>query len=488
MRLLELSKLKFVYFLVLLVSLVSNLLALLMVSEQELLKGDSPQYVRMAHNFVNNQVLSLEDHTDPEKPRYPTLARMPGFPFVLALINIVFGNSIWNYVYFNFVCLTLTCLIITRAVFQWAGKGPALISGLLCATHHTYLFMATSIESEVSTNLLILIILILIKLLPSSQNILTAITTGSVIGLGMLYREPVVMVTVVGFFVLVIQFRVWNRQSIRQFIVASVCLVTFYSIWPIRNYYLSGEFIPVTLFAKGCGINVKSLQDHGFTGLDLTPEFWLKDYNTEIKVMQRISLKTNYQYYVLSGNLEKSRLDISPKKLLIDVDQFYPDEYSKQVNEDHELLPTIKNELIYLRYCQNITKLINEKTTPFEFKLKLTFKRIALLYAANDQMPYSKIKFGNMIHRLYQVRWYCCELPFAILGITISLRRCLINPHLQLIIIYSVIVLISLHVESRYGMLPILFLKAYAAFGIYEFWRFLIKCYFESTVSEVKPV
>jgi len=223
--------------------------------EKYLLNGDGWQYFNLARNLVDRHVFSLENH-GPGVPNYPTMARLPGYPATLGAIRVVFGDSPWNGAIFNLVCHLLTCLAITRIASRSLGFYPALVAGLLCATHVPSLYQATTLMSESSTNLIIIGMIGLYGMFRSSRGVMPLIVTGLLSGLASLYREPVFAILACGMFAFGIDFESGVRAVVKKGAVVLAFALLAYSPWIVRNYRVSGEFVPLTLFADGGGIDV----------------------------------------------------------------------------------------------------------------------------------------------------------------------------------------------------------------------------------------
>lgn len=105
--------------------------------------------------------------------------------------------------------------------------------------------------------------------------------------------------------------------------------------------------------------------------------------------------------------------------------------------------------------------------TSFGQQLKYYLRKTILLYSAGDTSPYNTWKYGYYSHKLVQVRWYLIEIPLMMLGLAVALKRGQYRPELLFVILYTMVVVLMMHIEIRYALLPILYLKMFTALGVW---------------------
>lgn len=427
-----------------------------------LMIGDSAQYARMAANLFNHQVLSLENH-EADKPFYPTIARMPGYPFLLGAINQLVGESDWNILVLNLTAYLMSCLIITIMAHQLFGFFPAVITAILTTSHFSSLYYAMTGLSESSANFLIIGLILIYQIHKKSNRIRTLALMGLVSGVAGLYREPVLPILVIGFITFGVDWNSSFRMNIQKVVVFGFCMLAGYSPWIYRNYRLSNQFIPVTIYGKGVNY-VRIFQDHGDLSLLFTLSDWKKVIELDKALMSIVNHKTGYPYQILFGNPEKQQ-PTTNTSLIPDLDKYFPNEMYEYLANDPLMAPTIKCELLYCNFMINATKPMT-RNIPYSRKAKNTLIRLFHLYSCNDMTQYSSVN-RNYIHKLMQFRWYCLECPLALIGMICGLTHKKSLPYLAFIMLYSILIISKMHIEPRYAYLPILFIKIFMGYGLY---------------------
>lgn len=449
---------------ILILAVACSLIAYKSAHDSNLWSGDSNGYARMANNLVQHGVISLENH-DQSRPFYSTMARLPGFPAALAATQIILGKSAWNYAVLNLAAWVITVILISNISLELFGFRPALLTGILASTYTTALFQATSILPEITTNMLIIIILTIYYKSRDITGIHKLCFIGIISGLAAFYREPVAPTLMIGLLTLGTNWQNRIKLNLKRLFIIGLMMSLTYTPWIVRNYRLSGKFIPVTIYASGGGTNTKALQDNGKFGLLLPLDFWEQNMNSEYYMLDMISKRVGYRYFILSGNLEDRFINASRDDLVFDPADYFPDELADRLVNDQQMQPTIKVELIFLEICKRFTRSI-AKDFFVKRSLKLFAYRLFLLYSLNDTTPWTHWRYGKLIHRLNQVRWYLIEIPLIFLGIAINLKQNCGKRIFLFVFFYSLLVILNMPVEARYGILPVTLLKIQAGVGL----------------------
>ncbi|MEI7923361.1 MAG: hypothetical protein WCJ40_15740 [Planctomycetota bacterium] len=425
---------------------------------------DSPDYMRMAENFINHQVLSLESHAE-GKPFYPTIARMPGYPVLLGLINLAFGRSEWNIPVLNLTSYLMSCLIISIMAHRLFGFIPAVMTSILTTSHFSSIYYTLTGMSESSANFIVVGLIFIYQIFKGSHGIKALAMIGMATGVAGLYREPLLPVLMIGFVTFGLDWNFSFRRNVRKVALFVAFALTAYSPWIYRNYRLSNQFIPVTIYGKGTnGIRLFQDLDRISLMLDLTD--WKKIGQLEFALLNIINEKIGYRYHVLFGNRE-NQVIIKDTDLVSDIEKYFPDELYETLANGPDLAPTIKCEILFRRYMSNVTKPL-EANVLLSHKAKKTVKRLGHLYSCNDMSNYSSFRYGYYSHKFMQIRWYLFECPLALIGLIYGLRNKNTMPFLAFILLYTTLFMVKMHIEPRYGYLPILFIKIFTGYGLYR--------------------
>jgi hypothetical protein len=445
-------------------------IAICFSDRKPLMIGDSDQYARMADNLINHQVLSLENHAE-GKPFYPTIARMPGYPVLLGILKLAFGSSGWNIPILNLTAYLMSCLIISRFALAIFGLIPAVMTAILTTSHFSSIYYALTGLSESTTNFIIIGLFFIYQMHKESENMKTFVLLGIVSGIAGLYREPVLPTLVIGFITMGIEWSSSFRTNFKRLALFVMCILVAYSPWIYRNFNLSNQFIPVTIFGKVSNSPIRIWQDNGDIGLLLTPKDWDKVIEVEKALFSIINQKTGYAYAILYGNPENQQPITNPA-LIPDLDKYFPNEVYDLIASDPKMAPTIKCEILFYKFIENATK-SQIKHESITRKFKTNFVRLSHLYSCNDMSHHSYLN-NYYTHKLMQARWYGIECPLSIIGIAYGLTNRKTLPFLAFILLYTILVVSKMHIEPRYAYLPILFIKIFTGHGLYILAKFII--------------
>jgi 4-amino-4-deoxy-L-arabinose transferase-like glycosyltransferase len=438
-------------------------LAIYFSYRKPLMIGDSDQYARMADNLINHQVLSLENHAE-GKPFYPTIARMPGYPVLLGILKLAFGDSGWNIPILNLTAYLMSCLIISRFALGLFGFIPAAMTAIFTTSHFSSIYYAMTGLSESTTNFIIIGLFFIYQMYKESESMRTLAFIGMITGIAGLYREPVLPILVIGFITIGIEWNSSFRTNSKRLALFLACMLAAYSPWIYRNYNLSNQFIPVTIFGKVSNSPIRIWQDNGDITLLLTSKDWDKVIEVEEALFSIINQKTGYPYAILYGNPENQQPVTNPA-LIPDLKKYFPYETFDLIASDPKMAPTIKCEILFYKFIGNATK-SQIKHVSLSRRLKTNFVRLCHLYSCNDMSQHSSIK-PYYTHKLMQFRWYCIEFPLAIIGMAYGLTNKKTLPFLAFILLYTILIVSKMHIEPRYAYLPILFIKMFIGYGLY---------------------
>jgi len=128
--------------------------------------GDSPGYMLLAKNLVENSVFSFDDKI----PFHPTNFRTPGYPLFLALIYFIF-HSFVPAIFFGALISAFAAPLIYLIAKEIFSESTAFAVGILTALEPMGLFLGVSILTEgVFTSCLFLMVYFFIKYLKTDKN------------------------------------------------------------------------------------------------------------------------------------------------------------------------------------------------------------------------------------------------------------------------------------------------------------------------------
>lgn len=232
----------------------------------------------------------------------PTVYRGPFYPafiaFVLSLTSGWFPGGVWLG---QSVLFGLTCVFIFLLARKLWNKSVALIAAYLCAVYPILLWMVPRMWNE------ILLSFLLVTLIYFNISLIKEPSKGKAVAMGVLLG--CLTLTKAVYFPLVLILPLLLLWLLSRKIIAEAALVVLTALlcimpWSIRNYSLSGKFIPVHV---GLGGNLKrgNLVVREFWKNPLSYSFLFKDTQKEMDVFK------------LDEEGNRLRKDLSSEKLML---------------------------------------------------------------------------------------------------------------------------------------------------------------------------
>ena len=215
-----------------------------------LISGDAEGYWELAGKVAAGEAYSIYD-----PPR--RLLRMPGFPILLAIPRLIFGDTPIAARLLLVLVGTLACGLTYWLGYELAGHAVGLLAAAYTAVSPTMALFSVLFLSETAFAAAMLASLIAAaKLLQQREqsDVLNQRTVGLAVAVGILaglatYMRPTWLLVAPG---LAFLFLVSNRAALRsRLIVAGIICVSLaltMAPWTIRNASITGHLIPTTLW------------------------------------------------------------------------------------------------------------------------------------------------------------------------------------------------------------------------------------------------
>ena len=215
-----------------------------------LISGDAEGYWELAGKLAAGEAYSIY-----EPPR--RLLRMPGFPALLAIPRLVFGDTPVAARLLLVLVGTLACGLTYWLGYELAGNAVGLLAAAYTAVSPTMALFSVLFLSETAFAAAMLASLIAAaKLLQerhrtdelNQSTVRYAAAVGTLAGLAT-YMRPTWLLVAPG---LALLFLVSSRAAVRSRVIVAgiICFTLALTLapWTIRNALLTGHFIPTTLW------------------------------------------------------------------------------------------------------------------------------------------------------------------------------------------------------------------------------------------------
>lgn len=206
----------------------------------------------------------------------PTLMREPGYPLFLAGVFALLGYGIEAARLANFALAGLAAFLVMRlAGVAGLGRGAAALAAAIFLLHPGTFIAAARGGFEMFFAFLLLLFLLALHRATQAGAAKHYLLAGFLLGLVVLTRNTVVLFPIValGYLLLIAPAAAERIQYCIRFAALLVVMALVVSPWAVRNYMVTGEFIPTTTvqgIAAHSGLHIcRGLSfDHGVQELD----------------------------------------------------------------------------------------------------------------------------------------------------------------------------------------------------------------------------
>lgn len=176
-----------------------------------------------------------------------TLMREPGYPILLAGIFMVFGKNFAMVKLANMIMALAVAYLMTRIARKLSGSRLLILGSPLLFLFHPETLIAESRGGiEILFTLVLTLFILTLYRAVKSKRWWDYLVSGGVLGLAVLVRSTPILFPFVllGYFLL---FERGENQKVavfQKFIVMAIAMFLVLSPWIIRNYSLTGKFVP----------------------------------------------------------------------------------------------------------------------------------------------------------------------------------------------------------------------------------------------------
>jgi len=176
-----------------------------------------------------------------------TLMREPGYPMLLAGIFMVFGKNFAVVKLANMILALAVAYLMTRIARKLSGSRLLILGSPLLFLFHPETLIAESRGGiEILFTLMLTLFVLTLYRAVGSKRWWDYLVSGVVLGLAVLVRStPILFPFVLLGYLLLFERRENQKVAVfRNFIVMAIAMFIVLSPWIIRNYSLTGKFVP----------------------------------------------------------------------------------------------------------------------------------------------------------------------------------------------------------------------------------------------------
>jgi 4-amino-4-deoxy-L-arabinose transferase-like glycosyltransferase len=211
----------------------------------ELVSGPSDGWAEIAENIVQGNGFVYQLGTQPTATT-GYLTREPVYALFLASILAVFGSLEPYMMLLQCLINALTCFVLYFVVRKSFGRDAAMIA---CFGYALYPFASWYVPRIAYETLLgFLVTLMVLGLVDLFENLSfrRSVGFGLLLGITILCKGTYLLLPFALIPALMIRFGIWNSRAIKCWVTIVFVVISLLTPWVIRNYAVSGQFIPVT--------------------------------------------------------------------------------------------------------------------------------------------------------------------------------------------------------------------------------------------------
>jgi 4-amino-4-deoxy-L-arabinose transferase-like glycosyltransferase len=205
-----------------------------------------------------------------------TLMREPGYPFILAGLLAVFGKRFIAVELLNVILALATAWLVMRLMRRLSDRSwPGLAAAALFLFHPGTLVAESRGGVEIVFGFLMLLFLLALYRAFDRNHPKDYVFSGLVLGLALLVRSVPILfpVVVLGYMLVFLRPAISPLSAFRNMGILIVSMLAVLSPWIVRNYSLTGRFVPT---ASVLGVSAQAGQ-YICTHLSTGRPWWLLD-------------------------------------------------------------------------------------------------------------------------------------------------------------------------------------------------------------------
>lgn len=202
------------------------------------------EYEVYARNILSGNGYSLSETA----PHYPDIYRMPGYSLFLCLIYKIFGINRFAVMLVQVFLNAAVCVLIFYITRRYFSLRFAYLVSFMVAIYPFTAIFALLLYSELLCVFLFTLGIFLFEKGRDSKKILFFSLCGITFGCCLLVRPGTALFPL---FITIAYLFVENlRRTWKHLLIFNFCVVLVWAPWVVRNYALTGKFIPLAIEGK----------------------------------------------------------------------------------------------------------------------------------------------------------------------------------------------------------------------------------------------
>src|SRR3989339_1778691 len=218
------------------------------------LNFDGEGYQKIALNILSGKGFYFSEGDDPVLSSHgrPTLLRPPLYPYFISFVYYIFGFKPNVVIIFHIIINSFMIYFIYRIAKEVFNEKTAILSSIICAFYLPFIWLLSRVYNEnLFTFLLICSMFFVVKVF-YNLSLRNSIILGILIGISSLCKGQMIVLPFVLLPGLIYIYRKEKIKLYKRFSMIIISLLLTISPWTIRNYIVSGKFVPVQY---GAGIH-----------------------------------------------------------------------------------------------------------------------------------------------------------------------------------------------------------------------------------------
>ena len=218
------------------------------------LNFDGEGYQKIAFNILSNKGFIFDEGDDSvlSSNKRHTLLRTPLYPYFISFVYYIFGFKPNVVIIFHIIINSFMIYFIYRIAKEVFNEKTAILSSIICAFYLPFIWLLSRVYNEnLFTFLLICSLFFVVKVF-YDLSLRNSIILGILVGISSLCKGQMIVFPFVLLPGLIYIYRKEKIKLYKRFSMIIISLLLTISPWIIRNYIVSGKFVPVQY---GAGIH-----------------------------------------------------------------------------------------------------------------------------------------------------------------------------------------------------------------------------------------